>query len=241
MIRGKQSQRTIHSAVSRRRDHVGFKFKNIIRTNLFHSFLYRFIRLYSSTFRIKVENEKEWIDFLYNGGRVLLCAWHQHFFSAIRHFQNYRDFKPSLMISKSTDGELIAGVAERSGWHAVRGSSSKGGKEALRKMVDRLRQYRLAAHVVDGPQGPAGQVKAGVIQLAHAADAVIIPVYTSADRAWYFNSWDNFFIPKPFARVNISFGAMIKFTPTEDPDTFESQRLYLEKIMLPELRKKRRE
>lgn len=144
------------------------------------------------------------------------------------------------MISKSNDGELIAGVAERSGWHTVRGSSSKGGKEALRKMVDRLRQYGLAGHIVDGPRGPAGQVKAGVIQMAHAADAVIIPFYASADRAWYFNSWDNFFIPKPFARVNISFGAMIKFTPTKDPDTFESQRLYLEKIMIPEMREKRR-
>jgi len=219
---------------------VRFKFTDILRTKQFHSFLYRFIRFYSSTLRIKVENEKEWMDYLYKGGRVLLCTWHQHFFSAIRHFQNYRDYKPSLMISKSNDGELIAGVAERSGWHTVRGSSSKGGKEALRKMVDRLRQYGLAGHIVDGPRGPAGQVKAGVIQMAHAADAVIIPFYASADRAWYFNSWDNFFIPKPFARVNISFGAMIKFTPTKDPDTFESQRLYLEKIMIPEMREKRR-
>jgi len=219
---------------------VRFKFTDILRTKQFHSFLYRFIRFYSSTLRIKVENEKEWMDYLYKGGRVLLCTWHQHFFSAIRHFQNYRDYKPSLMISKSNDGELIAGVAERSGWHTVRGSSSKGGKEALRKMVDRLRQYGLAGHIVDGPRGPAGQVKAGVIQMAHAADAVIIPFYASADRAWYFNSWDNFFIPKPFARVNISFGAMIKFTPTKDPDIFESQRLYLEKIMIPEMREKRR-
>jgi lysophospholipid acyltransferase (LPLAT)-like uncharacterized protein len=95
---------------------------------------------------------------------------------------------------------------------------------------------RLACHIVDGPTGPAGIVKAGVIQLARTADAAIIPFYVSADRAWYFNSWDSFFLPKPFAKVIISFGEMIKFTPAEDTDTFESQRLYLEKIMLPELR-----
>lgn len=215
---------------------MSFTFKNIITTKQFHSFLYRFIRLYSLTFNIKVENEKEWMSYLRDGGRVLLCTWHQHFFSAIRHFQTYRDFKPSLMISKSSDGEIIAGVAEKSGWHAVRGSSSRGGKEALRDMIDRLRQSRLAGHIVDGPKGPIGEVKAGAIQLAHAADAAIIPFYTSADRAWYFNSWDKFFLPKPFARVTISFGDMIKFTPSEDPKTFESQRLYLERIMLPELR-----
>jgi hypothetical protein len=75
-----------------------------------------------------------------------------------------------------------------------------------------------------------------VVQLAHAADAAIIPFYVSANRAWYFNSWDSFFIPKPFARVVISFGEMVKFGPADNPAIFESQRLYLEKIMRPELR-----
>lgn len=178
------------------------------------------------------------MDYFRSGGRVLLCTWHQHFFAAIRHFQNYRDFKPALMISRSSDGEIIAGVAEKSGWHTVRGSSSRGGKEALRKMIAHLSRTRLAGHIVDGPKGPAGIVKAGVIRLAHAADAAIIPFYVSADRAWYFNSWDSFFLPKPFARVTISFGEMIKFNPVEDTNTFESQRLGLEKIMLPELRMK---
>jgi len=210
--------------------------KNIVTMKLFHSFLYRFIRLYSSTFKMKIENEQEWMDYFRSGGRVLLCTWHQQFFAAIRHFQNYRDFKPALMISKSSDGEIIAGVAEKSGWQTVRGSSSRGGKEALRKMIDRLSKTSLAGHIVDGPKGPAGIVKAGVIQLAHAADAAIIPFYVSADRAWYFNSWDSFFLPKPFAKVSISFGAMIKFSPAENPVAFENQRLHLETVMRPQLR-----
>jgi len=215
---------------------MALPFKRILKTKLFHSFLYRFIRLYSSTFQIRIENESEWMDHFRSGGRVILCTWHQHFFGAIGHFQNYRDFRPSLMISKSSDGEIIAGVAERSGWHAVRGSSSRGGREALKKMIDYLRKTKLAGHIVDGPKGPAGTVKAGVIQLAQAADAAIIPFYVSADRAWYFNSWDSFFLPKPFARVVISFGEMLKFPAAENPATFENHRLRLERIMRPELR-----
>jgi len=210
--------------------------KKIVTTKLFQSFLYRFIRFYSSTFQMKINNENEWMDYFKSGGRVLLCTWHQHFFGAIRYFQKYRDLKPALMISKSSDGEIIASVAEKSGWHTVRGSSSRGGKEALKKMIDRLSQTRLAGHIVDGPKGPAGNVKAGVIQLAHAADAAIIPFYVWADRAWYFNSWDSFFLPKPFAKVVISFGEMLKFPPAENPAVFEDQRLYLEKVMRLELR-----
>jgi len=112
---------------------MSLKFKSILTTKLFHSFLYRCIRFYSSSFIIKIENEKTWMEYFRSGGRILLCTWHQHFFAAIRHFQSYRAFKPALMISKSSDGEIIAGVAKKSGWHTVRGSSSRGGKEALRK------------------------------------------------------------------------------------------------------------
>lgn len=103
-------------------------------------------------------------------------------------------------------------------------------------MIDRLSQFGLAGHIVDGPRGPAGIVKAGVIQLAHAADAVIVPFYTSADRAWYFNSWDRYLLPKPFARVVITFGDMIKLATAEDSDAFERQRSDLERTMSPHMR-----
>jgi len=215
---------------------MDFRFKKITRTRQFHSFLYRFIRLYSWTFRIRIENEKEWMDYHDNGGRVLLCAWHQQFFSAIRHFQNYRGLNPALMISQSLDGEMIASVAERSGWHVVRGSSSNGGGSALKQMIRCLRKSGIAAHIVDGPRGPAGEVKPGAIRLAQSADAAIIPLYTAADRAWFFKSWDSFFLPKPFARVVITFGDMIKYGTTETQEEFEQQRKYLESIMLSRLR-----
>ena len=166
----------------------------------------------------------------------MLCTWHQQFFSAIRHFKTYEPYKPSLMISQSSDGDIIAGIARLSGWHPIRGSSSKGGRKALREIIGRLKTSGLAAHVVDGPRGPIGEVKAGAIQLALIADAVIVPFYVSADRAWFFNSWDKFFIPKPFARVRIRFDSPIAlFRPKTDAD-FELQRKQVEEIMARELR-----
>lgn len=200
-----------------------------------HSALYHVIRLYTNTYRMTVENEREWVDHLEAGGLVLLCAWHQQFFSAIHHFQSYAPYRPSLMISKSKDGDIIARVAEKSGWHAVRGSSSRGGGSALKEMVERLRRSRLAGHVVDGPRGPAGIVKPGAISLARSTGAVIVPVFTSADRAWYFNSWDRFMIPKPFARVTLRFGRMMDLALTGGSGDFEGHRAALESVMRPGL------
>jgi len=207
----------------------------LLRSKVTLALLYHFIRSYSWTFRLNIENEREWMDHHQRGGAVLLCVWHQQFFSAIRHFKTYESYGPSLMISKSKDGEIIAGVAERSGWNAVRGSSSTDGRLALGAMIENLKRFRLAAHILDGPRGPAGRVKAGAIQLAHTAQAMIVPTYTAADRAWYFKSWDRFMLPKPFAKVTLRFGEMININTLNCRDDFEAQRLELQNTMLPGL------
>ena len=196
---------------------------------------YHLVRAYSWTFRLHVENDKPWLEYLKNGGRVLLCCWHQQFFSAIRHFETYAAYHPALMISQSKDGDIIAGIAEKSGWHAVRGSSSREGGRALKEMVGCLKRSGLAAHVLDGPRGPAGIVKAGVVSLARAAEAVVVPVYTMSDRAWYFNSWDRFMLPKPFARVTLRFGEMVDLTAGVSDWDFELHRIRLQEIMQPSL------
>jgi len=210
--------------------------KKTISSNWFQAVVYRLIRLYAATFRLTVENEDLWMTYLKNGGRVLLCVWHQQFFSAIRYFKNYAEYAPALMISKSADGDLIAGVAQRTGWRPARGSSSKGGKSAMMEVIDKLKETGLAAHIMDGPRGPIGKVKAGAVSIALAADAVIVPFYVSADRAWYFRSWDRFFIPKPFARVTLRYDRMIPLSPPETESDFEGLRRQVEEIMIKELR-----
>ena len=212
------------------------KIDRFLASEAFISFFYRLILFYSWTFRLKIENDKEWIDYRRNGGVVLLCTWHQQFFSAILPFKNYKIFNPSIMISQSRDGEIVAKIALLSGWSPVRGSSSKGGLGALKRMITNLREKKLAVHIVDGPKGPSGIVKPGVIRLAHAANAVIVPFSVSAEKAWYFNSWDKFLLPKPYSRVFLRFGKMIKFDAVKDREIFERQRKELEEVMLPALR-----
>jgi hypothetical protein len=102
-------------------------------------------------------------------------------------------------------------------------------------MISNFKEAKLAVHIVDGPKGPSGIIKAGIIRLAHVTQAVIVPFYVSAEKAWYFNSWDKFLLPKPFSKVRLCFGKMIKFDRTKDKDIFEAQRKQLEDIMLPAL------
>lgn len=207
--------------------------QSILASPFFHRFLYHFIRLYSRTFRLSIVNEAQWQALIEAGTPVLLCAWHQQFFAAVRHFKSYAGYRPALMISRSRDGAIIAAVARQTGWAAIRGSSSRGGKPALRSMIRHLTDGKLAAHILDGPTGPRGVVKAGAIRLAHNACATIVPFSVSAHRALYFNSWDRFMLPLPFTRVTLHFGDPIRFAPTSDRDAFERQRIRLEDLMTP--------
>jgi hypothetical protein len=207
----------------------------IIKSDIFLDAFYGILRAYCRTFRITVINDASWTDYLQKGGAVLLCGWHQQIFSTLAYFGRFRGFSPSLMISQSNDGDIGAGICRRAGWRPIRGSSSKGGLKALKHMIRELRRSRLAGHIVDGPQGPAGIVKPGTISLALAARAVIVPVSISADRAWFFSSWDRFMLPKPFARIQFCFGEMIHLNGSEGKMDVEAWRRHLESIMRPYL------
>jgi len=207
----------------------------IIKSEIFLDIFYGILRAYCRTFRITVINEGPWQNYLQKGGSLLCCCWHQQVFPTLAYIGNFRELSPPLMISLSNDGDIGAGIVRRFGWTPVRGSSSKGGLKALKQMIRELRRSMLAGHIVDGPQGPAGIVKPGTISLALAARAVIVPVSISADRAWFFNSWDRFMLPKPFAGIRITFGEMIHLDGSAVKTDVEAWRRHLESVMRPYL------
>lgn len=210
--------------------------KQIITDRKTIRFLYHFIRTYSSTYRTKITNEKKWIKLIENGEKVILCCWHQQFFPYIKHFKNYKKFNPALMISQSKDGEMIAGVANLTGWHTARGSSTRGGRTALEEMIHWINDNSLGAHILDGPTGPAGVVKNGIVKMALDTKAHIVPMYIVTDNDWHVSSWDKFIIPKPLSKVEIKFDDPILIEQTSDTDKMEEIRLQLENQMKPYLK-----
>ena len=207
----------------------------IIKSEFFLDAVHLVLRIYFMTFRFTWRNETTWLNHLKHGGNVLLCCWHQQFLPIMGYLYRHRGWSPSVMISQSNDGDIGAGLSQRTGWQPVRGSSSKGGFRALKTIIRELRRSRLAAHIVDGPRGPAGVVKSGAIMLAQAAQAIVVPVYLSADRAWYFKSWDRFMLPKPFARLTVQFGEPVYVADARGKADMEDRRRRLESAMRPHL------
>ncbi len=194
--------------------------------------LYYLLFLYTKTLRFQVEHVQGVFDHIRNGGPVLLASWHQRLFCGFFLPRFYKLAIP-IMISRSKDGEFIARIVRNSGFVPVRGSSSRGGKEALREMVDAIGKYRIGGHVVDGPTGPAQMVKAGLIAMAQRTGAAICPVYLVYEKCWIFSSWDRFMVPKPFSRVLIHFSENLTSPPPYlDGHAFELSRKGIENEMI---------
>ena len=81
----------------------------------------------------------------------------------------------TILISQHRDGEYIARIAQRLGFTVERGSATRGGAEAFRKLVRALKEGRNVVVTPDGPKGPSRRVKSGVIELSRLSGMPIVP------------------------------------------------------------------
>ena len=84
------------------------------------------------------------------------------------------------------DGELVAKFAASFGIKAVRGSSNRGGLEALVQLLRVTKKGGRVAFAVDGPKGPKGKVKPGIIYLSQKLQVPILPYAAISDNYWEF-------------------------------------------------------
>jgi lysophospholipid acyltransferase (LPLAT)-like uncharacterized protein len=150
------------------------------------------------TARLEEVNAAPWQDHVRQGGSVVFALWHGQLLAPT---YAHRHENMVTLASQSGDGEYIARMLDHWGYHAVRGSSSRGGDSALRELVRLVRAGRSVALTADGPRGPRHRLKYGVLQIAQLTGAPVIAVGTAVERAWTLNTWDRFTVPKPFTRI----------------------------------------
>jgi lysophospholipid acyltransferase (LPLAT)-like uncharacterized protein len=138
-----------------------------------------------------------------SGGGIIYAFWHQRLlpFCFTHRRQNI-----NVLVSTHRDGELIARVIGNLGFDSVRGSSTRGGRQAIREMAnEKRRQFDLAV-TPDGPRGPARVLKPGLLVLARRTGRPIVPIANAIWPRIEISSWDRFHIPVPFARCSIVHG-----------------------------------
>ena len=166
-------------------------------------------------------------------GNNIFAFWHNRLFYLTYYcVKNNKKRKMTILASMSKDGDYAAALAYRLGLDTIRGSSSRGGQQAVRNLTDKASQGNNIGIAIDGPRGPVYTANEGVIKLAQLIGGRIIPVSYDATRKWKLKSWDRFMIVKPFGRVHMAFGEPMEIPRNLPSDEFERYHSKLKDVLL---------
>jgi lysophospholipid acyltransferase (LPLAT)-like uncharacterized protein len=155
------------------------------------------IRVWMSTMRVRVvsaDGQAHPVDPAQ--ARYIYAFWHEALLAPLVTRPVAR-----VLISQHADGELIAQVCGFVGLGVVRGSTARGGSQALLEMI---RGGQGAGHLAitpDGPRGPRRELKAGIVMVAAQTGLPIVPIGVGFTHAWRAGSWDRFAVPVPFTTL----------------------------------------
>lgn len=182
------------------------------------------VRMLAHTVRIR--REEATASALWRAGTPAIYAvWHGRIL-LLPYLYGWR--RARVLASRSRDGELLTRFVAHFGLESVRGSSSRGGAEALRLLARSLGEGRDVVVVPDGPRGPRETVKSGIVTLARLSGAPVVPMALGASAEWRLRSWDEFRIPRPFARCVLRFGDPILVPGDADRAAQEAVRKEIE-------------
>ncbi len=192
--------------------------------------LMRFIGL---TLRFQVEDPHRQRDNSVTGVPVIWVFWHNCLFASPLAKKRYSgSAKASALASASKDGAIIESLIASFGVKTVRGSSSRRGVAALIALKKALKAGEQLFITPDGPRGPRYALQPGVIKLAQSSGVPIIPVRFDHSSSWRLNSWDRFYIPKPFSKITVHVGESIYVPAKLDEQEFENYRQSVQDALL---------
>lgn len=159
---------------------------------------FRAIRMFGNSMSLCTVGASTVDDLYRQGRRMIIAFWHGR---QVMMPLAYRGTGASILISQHRDGELIARIMRNFGFHAIRGSTTRGSLRALRGLISEGRNGRDLVMTPDGPKGPACRVQEGVLLVAKLTGLPIVPLTFACSKKKSFPAGINFkfLIPGPKA------------------------------------------
>lgn len=154
--------------------------------------------------------------------QFILCVWHDAVMAPIFAAPSYARRQTCCLVSQHQDGSILADVLRRLGYSTVRGSSKRGGAQALKQLITDMDGKNIVISP-DGPRGPRREMKAGAVYLASQTRRRIVPGGYAAKRAWRVKaSWTDLLVPWPFTTVYLVSGEPIAIPPDLSREELDS-------------------
>jgi lysophospholipid acyltransferase (LPLAT)-like uncharacterized protein len=183
--------------------------------------------------RYSVENASG-LEALVNSRKpFVLVFWHG---SMSWPWWRFRNGNAAALVSMSDDGQILAELLKSWGYTVLRGSSSRGNKEAMQSMREIIGRGHVLCVTPDGPRGPYHEMKMGAVRVAQTMHVPLVMASVGFDRCKHMRSWDRFEVPWPFSRARVRYSDPITIDPELEGEPLEELRAKIEKLMIAEYR-----
>ena len=158
---------------------------------------------------------------------IIYVFWHEYIAFPIA---LWREYDLALLVSRHRDADWLIRAAYHLGFETVRGSTNRGGTEAIRELKRKAETHDLVI-TPDGPRGPRREMAMGPIYLASRLRMPIVPVGFGFDRPYRMRTWDRFAFPRVASKGRAIFGPRLEVPPKLKRDGLEAYRLYIEQTL----------
>lgn len=181
------------------------------------------------TVSFTVRNGAEVDAMLAVGKSFVFVFWHG---SMLYPWWRMRGIGAAALVSRSRDGQLLSEVLTKWGYQVLRGSSSRGSKEAMADMRAALADGRVLCVTPDGPRGPVHEMKMGAVRAAQTMGVPLVCVAVGYRHARLLRSWDHFAVPLPWTSATVEYSRPIVIDPLHEGEALENTRADIEKLLL---------
>ena len=216
-------------------------FKRLMRSRVAQALLGGLVALWMTfvkyTTRWEVLHAERAEPVIASGEGLIALTFHSRFLLLTSAWKR-RHQHPSVLLSRSRDGGVVAWTCRWLGLSPVRGSAKnaaktkvKGGEDAGRSILGAIEDGGCVVITPDGPRGPRQRVPLGPFRLARLSGAPVLPCTFSVARRRQFDSWDRFVLPLPFGRGKIVWGTPERLASDADDAELETVRARVEAEM----------
>ncbi len=160
-------------------------------------------------------------------GPLIGIFWHEYLLAPF--FLRGRSHS-AILTSRHRDAEWLSEAARHMGFVTIRGSTYRGGSQALLEFM-RHHELRNLGIACDGPRGPRRELAQGPIYLSSRLQIPLVAFAVGYERAWRLSTWDRFAIPRPGSRARVITSPRLQMPPGLDRAGVEHYRKRVEAVL----------
>jgi lysophospholipid acyltransferase (LPLAT)-like uncharacterized protein len=161
-------------------------------------------------------------------GSVIAVFWHEYLLAP---FFLRGNSNSAILTSQHRDADWLSEAARHMGFLTIRGSTYRGGTQALLKFI-REHETRNLGVACDGPRGPRRGLAQGPVYLSSKLQIPLVAYGIGYDRPWRMPTWDCFALPRPGSRARLVMGPRMQIPHRLTRSGLEYYRQQVEDVLL---------